>query len=602
MKRCRATSSGYRQAHPPAGRFIPLLRSVPLVAFLTLAAAAGDVRAQSQKNPAIFEPLPLFTIQSYMGRCLNMAPRVVAPEVGGPEPALAIADCDGSVRQQFGIEELDAAHHVRLHGGSACVEAASATEGAAVALSQCSTSPGQVFDLDGDSILLDSNPDLVVQLKDSVTKAGTPVVLGRRLTSDVEFWDITSIDVPPRFPTSGFVTVSDGPGLQAALAAAGPNTVIQIPPGTMIEFEDLPQPLAIPEGVTLRGDRRGVLLGPQVWLSKGHASKGDGDDPGLFIMQASRSRVTGLRIRGPGRNGDHPFMKGVDTVVATDDNSQPPIRTYYSELVDHNDISDWVSAVDLQGPDADLMQCPLATPSGPQAVHVLRNYIHDNPAGYGTVAGSGAYPLVFGNTFQKNSQSLSSDGYARSGYVAVANLFMGGNGSVDADIHGPTGVPGDTNHDGGISGMAAQVVGNTFLHGDGGGRHANYCLRGLPCSGVTATFNDNVTVQSVGDSVTLIPPDKIPPVGSSGSNCIPWPEARPRVPYLQRRQQVLHCGSHADLSRRRLRRRRQGRRVHGDGRGLVLFAGRQRRVALPQRQDRNDRCAADRRFRRRRPR
>jgi hypothetical protein len=148
------------------------------------------------------------------------------------------------------------------------------------------------------------------------------------------------------------------------------------------------------------------------------------------------------------------------------------------------------------------------------------------------VAGSGAYPLVLGNTFQKNLQSLSSDGYARSGYVAVANLFMGGNGSVDADVHGPNGIPKDTGHDGGISGLAAQVVGNTFLHADGGGRHANFCLRGLPCSGVTVTFKGNVTVQSVGDSVTLIPPDKIPPVGSSGSNCIPWPEARPRVPYM----------------------------------------------------------------------
>lgn len=148
---------------------------------------------------------------------------------------------------------------MRLGGAGACVTAASATEGAAVALEPCSASPMQIFDLDGDSIILDSDWDLVVQLKDSLTAAGTPVVLGRRLTNDVEFWDFNSLDNPPRSPTSGFVTVSEssclpaalGPCLQAALAAAQPNTVILLPPDELITFTDLPNSLDylnIPEG------------------------------------------------------------------------------------------------------------------------------------------------------------------------------------------------------------------------------------------------------------------------------------------------------------------------------------------------------------------
>jgi hypothetical protein len=453
-------------------------------------------------EPSAAVRLPLFTIKSYMGRCLNMTP-----------PAdLSIADCDGSVGQRFGIEERDPMHHVRVHGGGLCIGTQPpAADGSAVTLQPCSSLPEQIFDLDGDSILLDSNPDLVVQLKNSVTQAGTPVVLGRRLLSDVELWDITSLDDPPRSPTSGFVTVSSGPGLRGALLHAGLNTVIQIPPGTLIEFEDLPQPMSIPAGVTLRGDRRGVLLGPQIWLTKGHASN---DNPGLFLMQRSRSRITGLRIRGPSRDSEEPALKGVRMFV-------PPDTPSFSQLVDNNDISDWTeSAVDVGGigPTPD---CPLNPPSGPQSLHLFRNFIHDNH--YGIAAGWDAYPLVFANMLQKNTHSVTADGSAYAGYVAVANLFMSGNRSADADVHGHRVDPnfnGHT-HDGGISGMAAQLVGNTFLRTDGG----NFSLRGMPCGGVTATFQGNVTMSSVRDGVTVIPP-------GDGIDSIPWTQARPRVPYL----------------------------------------------------------------------
>ena len=100
--------------------------------------------------------------------------------------------------------------------------------------------------------------------------------------------------------------------------------------------------------------------------------------------------------------------------------------------------------------------------------------------------------------------------------------------------------------------MGAQVIGNTFLRHEGAGKgleHANFSLRGIPCSGVPALFVGNVTLQSATDAVIAIPAD-----GSRGGNTIPWfappppvvppppvrppppaslPfQARPHVPYL----------------------------------------------------------------------
>src|SRR5208282_3891451 len=159
----------------------------------------------------------------------------------------------------------------------------------------------------------------------------------------------------------------------------------------------------------------------------------------------------------------------------------------------------------------------------PQPAHVMRNYVHDNlqngfgaSEAYGVVPGWGAYPLVFANTFQKNGTSMTTDGQAQSGYFALNNLFLSGNVSVDADVHGAS----PASHDGGTAGMGAQVIGNTFLRNDGPGKdleHANFSLRGIPCSGVPALFVGNATRQSATDAVIAIPAD-----GSSCGSTVPW--------------------------------------------------------------------------------
>jgi hypothetical protein len=470
---------------------------------------------------------PPFAIKSYLGRCLAAQ---------APATTLVIADCNNAADQAFGVEELDPDHRVKLHLAEQCVGAQATAADAAVRLEPCSDDPTQIFALDGDSIILDTKPELVVRLSNAITKPGTPVTLGERWLGDDELWDF----VPPAgavgTPTRGFVTVSDSAGFVTALAAAGANTVIQLTPGAELDFQDLNCPFEIPAGVTVRGSRRGTLFGPQFWLKQGHLSTPTQTcEPGLFLVDQPRSRITGLRIRGPGRdpNGKMPPMKGVNVVAVS--SPAPNRRIYLRAIVDHNDISDWgVSAVDLQGPDDDDVVCPLAPQIDPGFVRILRNYIHDNrenhyanAEGYGLAAGSGADPLVFANMFQKNGTSLTSDGAARSGYAATSNLFLSGNDSVDADVHGQTNDKNDTHHDGGISGLSGHVVGNSFLRTDTGARHENFSVRGLPCNGVNAIFKDNMTRKQASDAVTVFPSD-----GSASDN-IAWTAARPRVPYLQ---------------------------------------------------------------------
>lgn len=106
-------------------------------------------------------------------------------------------------------------------------------------------------------------------------------------------------------------------------------------------------------------------------------------------------------------------------------------------------------------------------------------------------------------------------------------MFLSGNDSVDADVHGQTNDKNDTHHDGGISGLSGHIVANSFLRTDTGARHENFSVRALPCNGVNAIFKDNMTRKQASDAVTIFPSD-----GSSSDN-IAWTAARPRVPYLQ---------------------------------------------------------------------
>jgi hypothetical protein len=175
-----------------------------------------------------------------------------------------------------------------------------------------------------------------------------------------------------------------------------------------------------------------------------------------------------LRLRGPNRTQGNPQL------IAINGNSD------FAALFDHNDVSDWpLSAIDLSGDKPNEMWCPIEMPVRPQIVHVFRNYIHDNYRGYGVVSGSGANPLAFANTFQKNHHAVSADGYAFSAYSAISNLFLSGSEDSDVDMHGESGHGGEHDDFGGIGGLGAEVLRNSFL----GTSKANFGVRGTPCSG-----------------------------------------------------------------------------------------------------------------------
>jgi hypothetical protein len=459
--------------------------------------------ATAQVPPAF----PTFYAKSYAGRCLDFGP---PPQVAGSP--VFIYDCNRTVSQQIGIQEISPAsklppaqsHAVLLHAGTKCIgsKIISQITAPSLQLEECTGAPSQQFLLDGDSIMLASNRSLAVQFQNARSVSRTPLVLARRELKDTEFWDFTPTDGVARKLTDGFISVRSESDLRNALQNAAPNTVLVVDGGASLVFKDLPGPLLIPGGVTIRGGRRGVNLGPRILLSPGHK------DLALFQNAGNNVRITGLRIRGPGRdpNGSLPGMSG----IRADDK--------FPVIIDHNDMSDWTTAaVNVVGPQEDDLTCQ-APILRLLTVIVTRNFIHDNEEknesqssyGYGVASGSNAFPLIEGNTFLANVHSVPGDGYALTGHHVFDNLFLSkvisGSGG-DVDMHGQNGNPNDSSHVGGIGGTAVEVARNTFLRKG----KPNFDLRGTPCSNAVDRFHDNVAVQGMSDSVSWYAGGSLPP-------------------------------------------------------------------------------------------
>jgi FG-GAP-like repeat len=447
---------------------------------------------------------PSFFLKSYEGRCLDVGTNPHA------ESSVVLFDCNRTAGQQIGIQELRSPpnqplqpHAVLLHAGKLCIGTIGTPPVADVTLQleQCTGSAGQQFVLDGDSIILAANRNLVVQPKSARGANNTFLVLHPRILSDSEFWDFIPVDNVPKSLTTGFKTVScsdDQPAacendLRNALQN-GPNSVIVF--SGSATFSDLQDTFLVPDRVTIRGGRRFTDLGPQITLGPGHIGLS------LFETTGNNVRITGLRLHGPGRDpgGSEP---GVSGILAHDQ---------FATIIDHNDLSDWTTAaVNVVGAVEDDLKCQPLVMRSPN-VFVSRNFIHDNEErnesqssyGYGVASGSDAYPQVEGNTFLANVHSVTSDGYAASGYLVYGNIFLskaihGSGGAVD--MHGQTGDPNDHSHVGGISGTFVEVARNTFL----GTEKPNFDLRGYPCPCVMDRFYDNISLQSIHDGVSWYP-------------------------------------------------------------------------------------------------
>ncbi len=497
-----------------------------------------------------------FLVRSYQGRsrCLDYTPEVL----GSP---VFINEC--AAAHPVIVEELnDGKHTVVLHAGTKVIgtqiglaRATGSLTTAPPALDAAEFplvlqnpigvlhSPGLVlrvpaqqhFALDGDSIILSasmpepptSSPVLVAKVHNARGAIGTPVVLGARKLADNEFWDFVPTNEIDHDPTSGFVRVSTSLELAGALLSATTGTVIKVDPTVSIDVfpSGVPSgnpygtPITAP-GVTIRGDRRGTNLGPEL---VGPYSQ---DSDNLLLSLADYTRVTGLRVRGPSRSTDvHlPTPAGIG-VGAQSFVCDPPAPDcgydapeVYVATIDHNDISDWpgngigfslptqvnpncgypYGAIECHPVCQTLNQAGLIDPRAPRNGYVERNFIHHNERtdlGYGV--GVGGKVLIVGNTFLMNRHAIAADGDFQDTYTAWFNLvlsnvptYKSSSHEQDFDMHG-TGPRGY----GGIAGSEVDISWNTFLGGD----RINFSLRGLACA--KDYFHDNVSEQQfvIGD-------------------------------------------------------------------------------------------------------
>lgn len=232
-------------------------------------------------------------------------------------------------------------------------------------------------------------------------------------------------------------------------------------------------PISLPAGMTLRGNRRGINFGPQLYFS--YQSFWQGAQIGrqgsclfascMLEIHGDYVRVTGLRMRGENRSTDTnapvtaaigvswPGVSGPFFSVAT--------TTQFISTIDHNDGSDWgVAVVDVNGPyilnqNADIcsityqsisnqytqsctsdIQNPAAkgflTVADDAATlanaHVARNFLHHNErdsGGYGVVTSEGGRAFVEGNTFVSNRHDIASDGEPHNEYRTAHNPVLG---------------------------------------------------------------------------------------------------------------------------------------------------------------------------------
>jgi hypothetical protein len=511
------------------------------------------------------------------GKCLDYTPGVIGSPIFLNDCSRAHAVSVSQTSQRTGADGYARKYEVLLRAGNAVIGprilAPGQVPGAEVQLElQQEGFRGrlfgprilndQTFVLDGDSIILASDRDRIVvatdpynaqlaaqvrvfKVQNSRGANGSPIVLGERQLTDSEFWEFHAIDGSGREPTCNdfvgdqscaFVHVSGLGGLGAYLNGSNnaPETkwpdydkVIVVDSGPIILSEDELSPmtsmstsevptLLVTAGVTIRGDRRGANLGPEL--------AADLFQIVFFETKGNDVRISGLRIRGgnTSRNTGLELYESAGILlnerVRNDDGSY---LQYSRVVIDHNDMSDWTwRAVYTYGGDpASLDYCyeyPPQPQIRPNYVRVARNFLHHNLVqnkGYGVNANSGAFPLVDGNVFVTNRHAIAATNTTPyTGYRAWSNLVLDdvplqfAPGGIpfythDFDIHG-------TGHNGfcGLGGGYTEVAGNTFL-GTGaevfgiGLSRTNFEVRGVPCQGVN--FHDNVSLQSKDDTIEL---------------------------------------------------------------------------------------------------
>lgn len=473
-----------------------------------------------------------FRARSYLGKCLTYGEMVLDPVPDDDPPPVILSVGDAPVYidectapggplpgdvlerklQRIVVEEVNDRHEVMLRAGDKYIGVAGGfiVEQAPPVLQDYTGSRGQIFALDGDSIILVNDtvdPDgvfiikdrsLVVEVKNGRTVNGTPLVLGHRDLNDREFWDFSSVDSSYRSLTHGFVRVPEDMDFPAALAQAHWGSVIQIHPDLAIELTGSEE-FVVPSGVTIRGSRRGLQQGALL------TSEGDPDGGTQHLWtNGGFVRVTGVQLVGPTRDKSTELRQSGIIAVKNPDSTTPD--AFGDTIVDHNRLSGFPSAaIEAAGASAADWACPPPPDVvRPESVQVVRNFIHHNTReglGYGVVVGSDGLADIVGNTFMMNRHAIAADGMAQTRYRAWFNLVLSNVPSygtfesreqADFDMHGSD---KSSHHTGGIGGGEVEIARNTFLGSD----RKNYDLRGRPCG--LNRFVNNVSEQGHGSAL-----------------------------------------------------------------------------------------------------
>ena len=554
MRKVRTRFSGLREAG--------VFRFVQCAVIYVLMSFATGVAAQTRVPHA-------FMVRSYDGtrKCLDyrdvISPVGPAAGPGAALPSVFLNDC--TKVHPIIVEELqNGRHEVVLHAGAKIIGIRSPTVGTPGAAPSASAnslgllSPlllsDHVFALDGDSIILASSrpcvstdtvlcppapPELVVQVENARGANGTAIVLGPRRLIDPEFWDFLSTDGKHRDPTSGFVhvatavdlwnaicatpspiigvgaTVSTGPAAPCNQFAAGWGTVVVVDqaqdPEAFLWLAGYPA-LILPAGVTLRGDRRGVLLGPQLSMDLRIEREGPSayspaiaapECPWCMIeAHGDYVRITGLRLKGQNAT----IVESANQTNALQIDYPPSSArqfesvTQYITNVDHNESYGWpASGFAVQGDAVELDTCTAAgNDQRTQGnARIFRNFLHNDMQaneGYGVVLAGGRAD-VDGNTFLMNRHAIAGNGDAHNQYTALYNIvlsdvpiYLNNEVNQDFDMHGF-----NSGGYGGVAGDRIEIAGNLFL----GGNRWNFELRGHPC--FVSSFHDNVTERTKSD-------------------------------------------------------------------------------------------------------
>ncbi len=442
-------------------------------------------------------------------------------------------------------------------------------------------------------------PQLVVQVQNARGANGSPLVVAPRNLADSEFWAFQAIDGSDADPTTGFVPVATGIDLWNAVCAspkvragslnlpvidhpghpeddgwsifsgkyAGPCSelkpgwgiviVLSNPEPEPIDCQKVPgpapghtqdiggcinlsgyPPIFLPAGVTLRGNRSGTNVGPQLYFSYNNQDYGPSSCGSCMLeVRGDYVRVTGLRLRGESRTTDESAPSAVAIGVDWPGPATGPLfsvvtTTQFIAIIDHNNGYDWGTAVvSVNGPySADkynkctityqskqyTQTCATSLPDPSSGrilsiaddpatlanVRVARNFLHHNEKGglgYGVNLGGGGRAFIEANTFLSNRHCIASDGEPHSEYRASYNLVLFntpryGNffhyyHNQDFDMHG-------TNSGyGGVGGFYVDIVGNTFLGTD----RQNYLLRAYPSH--DTDFHGNISLENKFDAV-----------------------------------------------------------------------------------------------------